>query len=209
MVKQKVLQFDQSALEKSILETDNDTLEKVTDAVIKAEKVYMVGCGTASGVAQAGAAQFMSLGILAFSVGDSMLQLRTAAFLRPGDVLFVLNYSGYSKEGGDAMLFAREAGATTVLITSRKNTLLGKYADYELHTIVRNQANSINYAATSIGQLVLLQTIQALVQQRNVSKFVKKRAALRGHSDMKHYDVKQESIHRGRMRIADEKEQPE
>lgn len=99
VVKQKVLQFDQNMLEKCILETDNRILEQITDAVAQAEKIYVVGCGAASGMAQAGAALFMSLGILAFSVSDAMLQLRTAAFLQPGDVVFVLCYSGYSKEG--------------------------------------------------------------------------------------------------------------
>lgn len=206
VVKQKVLQFDQNMLEKCILETDNRILEQITDAVAQAEKIYVVGCGAASGMAQAGAALFMSLGILAFSVSDAMLQLRTAAFLQPGDVVFVLCYSGYSKEGGDTMMFAREAGATTVLITSYKNSLLGKYADYELNTVVRNESNSINNAATSIGQLVLLQTIQALVQQRNLGNHAKQRSALRKHGEMKYYDLGQESISRSRVRTADAKE---
>lgn len=205
VVKQKVLRFDQDMLEKCILETDDLALEKITNAVAQAEKIYVVGCGAASGMAQAGAALFMSLGILAFSVSDAMLQLRTAAFLQPGDVVFVLNYSGYSKEGGDTMMFAKEAGATTVLITSYKNSLLGKYADYELNTVVRNEFNSINNAATSIGQLVMLQVIQALVQQRNLINHAKQRSALRKHSEMKYYDVGQESITRSRVRASDAK----
>ena len=209
VVKQKVLRFDQDMLEKCILETDDRVLEKITDAVAQAEKVYVVGCGAASGMAQAGAALFMSLGILSFSVSDAMLQLRTAAFLRPGDVLFVLNYSGYSKECGDTMMFAKEAGATTVLITSYKSSLLRKYADYELNTVVRNESNSINNGATSIGQLVMLQIIQALVQQRNLNNHAEQRAALRRHGEMKYYDVGQESITRNRVRIADAKEQQE
>ncbi len=203
-VKQKVLQFDQSFLEKCVLGTSNEILQKIADSVAQAEKLCVIGCGAASGIAQAGAALFMSLGIMALSVEDAMLQTRTAAFLRPGDVLFVLSYSGYSKEGGDAMLFAREAGATNVLITSCKDSLLGKYADFELYTAVRNHSSSVNYAATSISQLVMLQLIQAIVQQRNIPRIRQKRAELRGHGDMKYYDVKQEHIYRGRVRIVGE-----
>jgi DNA-binding MurR/RpiR family transcriptional regulator len=200
-VKQKVLYFDQTALEKCVLNVDNKMLEQISDAVTKAGKVYVIGCGAASGIAQAGAALFMSLGIMAFSVGDAMLQLRSAAFLQPNDTLFALSYSGYSKEVGDAMMFAKEAGATVVLITSYKNSLLGKYADYELYTMVRNQSNSINYAATSIAQLMMLQIIQAIIQQKNVPEIAKKGHELRGHSNMKYYDIKQQEIHRGRVHI--------
>lgn len=206
VVKQKVLRFNQSALERCILDSNNETLKQITDSVCRAEKVLIFGCGTASAIAEAGAALFMSTGVMALSVSDSMLQLRSAAFLKPGDVVFALCYTGYSKDVGDAMMFAREAGAVTVLITSAKNSLLGKYADFELHTIVREQANPLNNAATSISQLLLLQTVQVLVHQRKIPAVAKRSSSLRGHSEMKYYDVRQTSIHRGRALIAGEKE---
>lgn len=203
IVKQKILQFDYTALEKCVLETDDSVLEHIAEAVAQAGKVYVVGCGASSGAALTGAALFMSLGVPAFSVSDSMLQLRSAAFLSPGDVLIALCYSGYVKEVGDVMFFAKQTGAVSVLITSHRNSLLGSYADYQLFTTVRNRENSINISSTVIGQIVMLQVIQAIVKQKDIPSVNQNRLRLQNHSDMKCYDVKQERIYPEKVRIVE------
>lgn len=203
-VKQKVLQFSHNSMERTLLSLDDDTLDKVATAIIHAGKVMIVGVGTASAVARAGASMFMAQGVLAITVEEGMLQLRTAAFLSPGDVLIGISYSGYSKDIGDTMMFAKRAGATTVLITSCADSLLGKYADYELFTVVRNESNSINISATSLGQLSILLVLQTLVQQRRTPRIARCCNTLRGHGNMKYYDHKQEEIHQARVRIVKE-----
>lgn len=203
LVKQKVLLFATDALERCIMGTDNNTLMQVSNAVAKANRIFLMGIGTGSAIAAAGASMFMALGMYASSAADSLLGIRSADFLEPGDVMIGLSHPGDSKNVGDTMYFAQKSGATTVLITSQKNSLLGKYADFELYTLTRNQFNSVNISSTSMGQLAILQLIQALVKQKQIPKIEKKSAQVHGHSAITRYDAKQEEIYTGRVRIVE------
>ena len=199
VVKQKVLNYAQNYLEKCIISANNNALCAVSEAVAHAEKVIIIGAGSADGIAHAAASMYMSMGIMAFSISDPLLKLRSAAFFSSGDVFIGLSFSGYSKSVGDAMYYAKENGATTVLITAYKNSLLGKYADHILYTPARNRGNSLNISTTAMGQLALLQIIQAMVYQKDIPRIKEAQQRLRSNGNMQRYDIHQESIFVGRI----------
>jgi DNA-binding MurR/RpiR family transcriptional regulator len=204
IVKQKVLQFVQTSIEKCILELDNESLTNISNSIANSKKVYIYGSGTASTIAETITALFTYNGIFAYSIQDSMLHLRSLGYLEKNDVLIAINYSGYSKDISDCLYFAKETGATTVLLTSRKKSLAGKYADYELIIPPRNQNNSVNVATSSICQLAIMQIIQAMIQQKDLSGVMEHARKLKGHASNTYYDTKQEFVTRGRVRIVPE-----
>lgn len=194
-IKQKVLHFAQDALERCIMKADSALLEEISTDIAKAARVFLIGSGTAETLAQYGAAVFLSQGIFAFSLSDPILELRGAAFLQPGDLLIALCYSGYTKDVGDTMRYAKESGAKVLLITSRRNSLLGKYADYELYTIVRDPSNAVNVSTTSICQLALLQTILAIVQKKRPEEAAARSSRILRQSSVTSYDSRQTAIY--------------
>lgn len=204
-VKQKVLRYAQNYLEKCVMDINNSTLEHVSEEIAHAGKVGIIGAGSADGIAQACASMFMSGGIMAVCPSEALLKLRTAAYFEPGDVFIALSFSGYSKSVGDALYFAKTNGATTVLITGYKNSLLGKYADYVLYTPVRTRGNALNISTTAMSQLAIIQIIQAMVYQKNVAHIREREQRLKGNGNMQRYDVRQEHISHGRVRTVEEK----
>ena len=190
-VKQKVLQFSQVSLKKCIQELDAQALAKVSHA---AKKILVIGAGASSGVAQAAASLFTSMGLFAVSPTDALVKSRYATCLDIGDVLFALSYSGYSKDVGDAMLYAHTSGATVVLITAYKDSLLGQYADYVFYTLPRNDANHVNSSTTAMQQFAIFEIIQALIQQKDFPEIVNLRAKQSGISTLKRYDIHQKAI---------------
>ena len=204
VVKQKVLNYAQTYLEKCIMNLDNSTLEIVSKKIAHAKKVGIVGAGSADGIAQAAASMFMSMGVMAICPSDALIKMRTAAYFDPGDVFIGLSFSGYSKTIGDALYLAKESGATTVLVTAYRNSLLGKYADYEIFTPARTRGNALNISTTAMGQLALLQIIQAMVYQLGELRILEKERLLKGNGNMQRYDTHQDRITHGRIRTAKE-----
>lgn len=193
-VKQKVLQFSQVSLKKCIQELDAQALAKVSHATAHAKKILVIGAGASSGVAQAVASLFTSMGLFAVSPTDALVKSRYATCLDIGDVLFALSYSGYSKDVGDAMLYAHTSGATVVLITAYKDSLLGQYADYVFYTLPRNDANHVNNSTTAMQQFAIFEIIQALIQQKDFPEIVNLRAKQSDISTLKRYDIHQKAI---------------
>lgn len=192
-VKQKVLQFAQATMEKCIMKNSNETLDAVSDLVVDANSVMLVGAGSSSGVAMSNASILVSMGLRAFYISDPLIYSRMASTLGPKDVLFAFSYSGYSKNVGDAVLNAKEAGATIVLVTAFQNTLLGKYADYELYTVPRNMENNINTSTTAMSQFAIMQIIQSLIRQKSDEKLIRRRSKVR-MNDADKYDIHLQEI---------------
>lgn len=194
-VKQKILAFAQAILEKCIMSNDNETLDSVAKAILKADTVLFVGAGTSSGVAMGSASVFTSIGVNAQYNPDPLFYRRSAAQLKPHDVLMAFSYSGYSKNVGDAVRYAKQSGASVVLITAFKNTLIGKYADYEIYTIPRNKKNNINTSTTAMAQFALMQILQSIVLQAKEPKIEENhRKAFALGDDMDKYDTTLDAI---------------
>lgn len=193
-VKQKVLQFSQVSLKKCIQELDTQALAKVSHAAAHAKKILIIGAGASSGVAQAAASLFTSMGLFAVSPTDALIESRYATYLDVGDVFFALSYSGYSKDVGDAMRYAHTFGSTVVLITAYRDSLLGRYADYVFYTLPRNDANYINNSTTAMQQFAIFEIIQALIQQKDLPELASRRNKQSGVNALKRYDICQEAI---------------
>jgi len=134
------------------------------------------------------------MGLFAVSPTDALIESRYATYLDVGDVIFALSYSGYSKDVGDAMHYAHTFGATVVLITAYRDSLLGRYADHVFYTLPRNDANYINNSTTAMQQFAIFEIIQALIQQKDLPELTSRRNKQSGVNALKRYDICQEAI---------------
>lgn len=158
-------------------------------------------CGIGSGIVHAGVGLFLTAGINAGFVEDTLLQMRSVAMLQPGDVLIAISYDGYAKDIGDAMMLAREREVHTILITSVHDTLLSNYAEMELYTLARSLGNAMSITATSTCQLAVLQSLMVGVVAMYYDSLAQRSAAQLQLSEIKRYDYKQTELHIGRMRL--------
>ena len=204
VIKQKVLQFSENTLHSCLMNLDNDTLEKAVDALDRAGTIFLCASGSASGIVQTALGLFLSMGFRASAAQEVLIQMRQAVFLKKGDVLIAISYDGQAKSTGDAMMLAKRCGASVILITAKKESLLAQYADYILMTPPRTGGNAMNITATTICQLSIIQLLMLGAMTRD-EQGRHERSRLQLHlSDLNRYDLKQKQIPLGKMRAVEE-----
>jgi len=159
-IKQKVYTYAHESIKRSILSTPAESYDAAISALCNARNIYFCASGSASGIAMTGANLFLSLGISAYYFSDLSSQIRTLSLCQPSDVVIAINYDGYGIIAVDALMVAKSVGATTISITANKNSTLSRYADIELLTSSRKEANALNISTTAICQLTVIQTLQ-------------------------------------------------
>lgn len=187
-MKQKTLNFAQQALSTTVQSVDDASLEKAVDALVSAKQVLFCAMGSACGAALAGVNHMLSAGIHATFLMDDLLQMRAAAYLKPGDVVIGINYDGNSKGVADTFMVAKSVGATTILITSVPDGTISKYADTILYTPLRNTNNALNFHATTMCQLMIVQLLLIGIWQRSGAALSQRSETMRTYTDLKRYD---------------------
>lgn len=107
-----------SGLEGTQRMLDAHRLEQAVEALHKARKVVFVGVGGGAAICDEAAHLFLKAGFDASSYRDGYTQTIVAAKLGPEDVMVGISHTGTTKTVADAMLLARDNGATTLAITS-------------------------------------------------------------------------------------------
>lgn len=198
-IKRKTAQFAHTRIEKTMQQVDDNELRRAVAAIKEAKNVYFCGVGSASGVAQLAANQFMVLGIRAFAQSDFLLNLRSASYLGVDEVIVVINYDGYSTMSSNAIMLAKEAGATTILITSATDTLAQSYADIVLRSAARNDINTLNIVTVTMCQLAVIQTLMVGVWQEDRERFTQSIQYQKSIAEMTRYDKQQKAVVKGRV----------
>lgn len=92
--------------------------------ILCGKRIYVLGAGRSGLVAKAFAMRLMHLGLQCFVVGETV----TPA-MAPGDVLVVFSGSGKTKTVAELAETAKEIGGRVCLITSNKDSRIGRIAD--------------------------------------------------------------------------------
>jgi DNA-binding MurR/RpiR family transcriptional regulator len=105
-------------------EIDPLTIEKAAVLLANARRVDIVAAGASIAVAHAVHFSLNLLGIPVRLLPDAAQQAAAAAFLRQGDVLLAISYSGRTRSVVDAAGRALDAGATIVCLTCSARSML-------------------------------------------------------------------------------------
>jgi RpiR family transcriptional regulator, carbohydrate utilization regulator len=114
----KLLSLLVSGLEGTQRMLDAARLEQAVEALRRARKIIFVGVGGGAAICDEAAHLFMKAGFDASSYSDAYTQTIIAAKLNAGDVMVGVSHTGITATVADAMILARESGATTLAITS-------------------------------------------------------------------------------------------
>jgi RpiR family transcriptional regulator, carbohydrate utilization regulator len=107
-----------SGLEGTQRMLDAHRLEQAVEALHHARKIVFVGVGGGAAICDEATHLFLKAGFDASSFRDGYTQTIIAAKLGPTDVMVGISHTGTTKTVADAMLLARDNGATTLAITS-------------------------------------------------------------------------------------------
>lgn len=99
-------------------------LERLTDQILKANRIYVAGGGRSGLMARALAMRLMHLGLATYVVGET-----TTPAIRSGDLLIACSASGETHVTVVVSQVAREAGARVFAITATPDSPMARQAD--------------------------------------------------------------------------------
>jgi RpiR family transcriptional regulator, carbohydrate utilization regulator len=114
----KLVNLLMSGLEGTQRMLDAQRLEQAVESLHKARKIVFVGVGGGAAICDEAAHLFLKAGFDASTYRDGYTQTIIAAKLGVEDVMVGISHTGTTKTVADAMLLARDNGATTLAITS-------------------------------------------------------------------------------------------
>ena len=123
-----VLNTYQELLNKSYSLVDEKQIQRVVNIVQKAKRVYVYGRGSSGLVGQEMKIRFMRIGVNLEAITDSHIMKMNSVLLDKECLVIGISVSGRSIIL-NSLKSAKEAGATTILLTSRKDQSFKAYCD--------------------------------------------------------------------------------
>ncbi len=114
----------------------DEEIEKFMNEILRAERIFVMGAGRSGLVAKAFAMRLMHLGLHSYVVGETI----TPA-LKPGDLVVVFSGSGKTNTIADIAETAKSIGGRISLITSNRDSRIGRMADSIV--IIENQRDPV------------------------------------------------------------------
>ncbi|MCW3794954.1 MurR/RpiR family transcriptional regulator [Paenibacillus sp. LS1] len=113
---------------------DLGRLEHAVQLLCQARRIDLYGVATSSIVTQDFYQKLVRIGKSCTAFSDSHMQITSASSLAEGDVAMAVSYSGETPETIDALHCAKEAGASTISLTSYGSNTLATVSDIPLFT---------------------------------------------------------------------------
>ncbi|GEK80284.1 MurR/RpiR family transcriptional regulator [Agrococcus baldri] len=155
------------ALRHSADAVDAAAIEAAVEAMVRADRVVLVGNGFSGPPLQDAALRLSTLGRRVEAPIDVLGQQFACQSVRPGDVTLALSYSGANAHTLAACRAAHAAGATLVAVTTFAQSPIARLADIVVVTGQANRAHDVDPFLTRLGHLVALHAIHAGLARRS------------------------------------------
>jgi RpiR family carbohydrate utilization transcriptional regulator len=144
----------------------SESIDKAVQALMSARQVHCFAVGSSGLLAAVAEYRFVRLGINCISIRDAMQMAIQSSLLSPKDVVLTFSQTGRDRDAVDALTLARQAGATTIGVTSEPGSPLVNASDvalvlFDLHT---NSEGSL--FDTPIAELTLIDALAACIALR-------------------------------------------
>ncbi|MBI3971971.1 MAG: MurR/RpiR family transcriptional regulator [Chloroflexi bacterium] len=168
-VKQGVIRLSIESLRDTAQLLDDRALEQAIAALAAARRIDIYGVGSSAVIAGRAYATFMQVGLSAYAITDSHLQVMSATQLRAGDVALAISKSGSSRDTVEALQHARDAGATCICITRFARSPIAQVAHVTLLAASRPATVGGLPMFGDIAQFAIVEMLVAGVAARNES----------------------------------------
>lgn len=164
----KVFDSSGQALQDTLAVMDYSEFDRAVEAVARASSIHFYGVGGSGAIAFDAAHKFLKIGLLAVAQNDPHLQAMSASVMKRGCVAVGISHTGTTVDIIHALTQAREAGATTICLTSYSRSPITQVADIKLVTASR--ASSLRGEAI-VARLVELALLDALYVAVSVRRY--------------------------------------
>jgi DNA-binding MurR/RpiR family transcriptional regulator len=177
----KVFHSGIQALRDSLSILDTAMLARAVAAIRTARRVEIYGIGSSTPVAEDAHYRMLRIGLDARVVTDSHIQAISASRCDPGVAVLTISHSGATHETVAATRLAKEAGATTIVITNFARSPIQSVADIVLFTMARETRFRTEAMTSRIAQLCV---VDALIASLALADYERATASLRQTFDV-------------------------
>lgn len=162
-IKQKVIMHLGKIMDAIMADTNDDPYCAAADALLAAKRIFIIGDSRS----HPGAVCFQQicalLDLRCHAVIDELYEQVHVSQIDPGDVAIGFCYSGIMRNTVDSFRRFKNAGATTICIVGAMDSQLYNSVDILLHTHSVSDLNHISSFSTSIGHLIVLEILYAVL----------------------------------------------
>ena len=165
-IRQKLISSKILSIQETVAVNNEETIDRVVDALAKARRIHLAGVGASSLVARDFSYKLLKLGRIVLLDSDSHVQIANAATLEPDDVLFAISYSGSSLETLRVAERARARGAKVISVTGLQQNPLAEVANLHLFTVADEERVRSSAITSRDAQLTLTDLLFILLVRR-------------------------------------------
>ncbi len=164
---EKIFSSNIKTLHDTAANIDRASLDSMVDLLEKAENIYIYAIGTSSCIAHDFQYRLMQLGRNAFCFTDVPTMKVSTMNIKKGDVAIGISNSGRTIATIDALVLAKESGATTCCITSYHGSEITKHTAYSLEIYSDEIQYPIEAISSRIAHLSLIDVLTVSLSARN------------------------------------------
>lgn len=161
LVVDKIFRSDIQALQDTRNSFDIIAMQAAVHAIRNASRTEIFGIGSAAPVAEDANYRLMRIGINSRVSVDSHVQSIAASLANETVAALTISHSGSTIETLTSTRLAKEAGATTIVITNFGKSPILAHADIVLHTIARETQFRTEAMTSRIAQLAIVDALIA------------------------------------------------
>jgi DNA-binding MurR/RpiR family transcriptional regulator len=162
-VLKKVLADSQAAVAGAAETIDSERFESAVAALAEASHVLCVGVGTSAPLAQDAGYRLRTIGLSAEAPADGHVQHVAARLLKPGAACLCFSHTGQTSESLMAVEAAKDAGATTIAITSFYRSPLSALCDIVLVAGAKETGFRVEAVTSRIAHIAVFDALHAAV----------------------------------------------
>lgn len=163
----KVMNSHKNAIEETYHLLNLSTFEKVLDLLENAERIYFFGVGDSLLVAEEARNRFLRITTKVNCITDPHMQAVAASLSTEKDLIFLISYSGSTRDNIQTAKLAKERGAKVVCISHFQKSPLTAYCDAVL--LCGSKEGPLNRGSMSAksAQLYLIDLLYQSMYERN------------------------------------------
>jgi 6-phospho-3-hexuloisomerase len=121
---QEMIRLMASKIDETANLLSDEEIQQFLAEILQAKRIYVLGAGRSGLVAKAFAMRLMHLGFVSYVVGETI-----TPSMKAGDMLVAFSGSGETKTVAELAETAKAIGGKVCLITSNRNSRMGRIAD--------------------------------------------------------------------------------
>lgn len=171
----KLLNSNIRILENTFNIIDGNSVEKATDMIINAKKVFFIGIGYSGMTAEDSNYKFSRIGFNCMSLDSSHNMIMMASLMDEDDVIVAISHSGETDEIIKTVNIAKANGASVISVTEDKSSRLRDVSDVSLGYFSGESILETGSISSKLAQFFVIDLVYTQVVKEKSAEVVERK----------------------------------